>query len=167
MQEQLWKDQNGFRVSKVVSPGEWADIDTGRVGGYVHLVFNNDSWELDCYLADPDNTREVATARIKTTVKNVSLTPHFIVEDRGVEDIQHFYLTSLKAETFRTFLAAVFTDRNPESKIFLSWWEDSGMRMMEDKKTDIEVLNLRYEDRGVQIQSAWQRPIHKMVRIVV
>lgn len=159
------EDENGFTVSSEVQPDVWAGIVTGVSGGYVHLVFDSDNWALDCYLADPDDDGGISTSRIKTRIENVGLSPHYIGSERGVDDIQHFYLTAMKAETFRTFLASIYPDRDPEQRISLSWWEDSRMPMMENEVTTIESLNLRYADRQAQILSAWQRPEQKMVRL--
>jgi hypothetical protein len=157
---------DGFNVEDTVIPQEWVDFGFDAHGEYIHLIPDPEAHELRCYRSISETGQD--NKRLKTTISRVNFTYHF--EDRVDEDpeLNHFYLTDQEAETFLSFLDLM--GRGRESSVGFSWWEESGMPMMEESETGIEDIHLRFTkpngvERRVTITSAWQDPVHKMADI--
>jgi len=158
------QDENdGFNVVGEMPPSMWVDHGFDAFGEYIHLVPDPEARELRCYRSVSEATDDIE--RIKTTIKRVKFTFNW-EDDEG--ELTYFYLTGQQAESFMTFIDLL--DRGRESSVGLSWWEESGMKMMEREQTGVETMNLRFTkpngvERRMQISSAWQTPVHKMANI--
>jgi len=158
------QDENdGFNVVEEVPPSIWVDFGYDFFGEYIHLVPDPEAYELRCYRSVSEPTEK--NERIKTTIERVKFTFNW-EDERG--ELTYFYLTSQQAESFMTFIDLL--DRGRESSVGFSWWEESGMEMVEKKRTGVETINLRFTKpngvgRRMQISSAWQCPVHKMANI--
>jgi len=159
----MTSNDDGFNVVEEMAPSEWANRQTDWYGEYIHLVPATGVHELRCYRSASEPTEE--NQRIKTTVEGVKFSFYW---EKGERALNHFYLTGQKAETFLTFIDLL--ERGRESSVGFTWWEESGMKMMETEKTGVETIDLRFTkpngtERRMQIASAWQCPTHKMADI--
>ena len=157
------ENDDGFNVVEEMPPSEWANHQTDSFGEYVHLVPDPEAGELRCYRSVSEPTQE--NQRIKTAIERVKFS--FYWEKKKTE-VNHFYLTGQEAGSFLTFIDLL--ERGRESSVGFSWWEESGMPMMEEEATGVETINLRFTkpsggERRMQITSAWQCPTHKMADI--
>lgn len=159
----MTRNEDGFNVVEEMPPSGWANHRFDDFGEYIHLVPATEVSELRCYRSVSDATE--GNERIMMTVEDVNF--KFYWEDAETE-LKYFYLTAQKAESFLTFIDLL--EQGREGPVGLSWWEESGMKMMEREKTRIETLNLQFRkpdgvERRMQISSAWQHPTHKMAKI--
>jgi len=171
VEDEREQDENdGFNVVGEMPPSLWVDYGFDAFGEYIHLVPDPEAHELRCYRSVSEATE--GNERIKTTIERVNFSFHYdgkaIVDGERNRKVTSFYLTNQQAESFMTFIDLV--TRGRESSIGLSWWEESGMEMMENKRTGVETMNLRFTksngvERRMQISSAWQCPVHKMANI--
>jgi len=158
------QDENdGFNVVGEMPPSVWVDYGFDAFGEYIHLVPDPEARELRCYRSVSKATEEIE--RIKTIIERVNFTFNWEEEE---SEVTHFYLTGQQAESFMAFIDLL--GRGRESSVGFSWWEESGMEMMKDKRTGVETMNLRFTksngvERRMQISSAWQTPVHKMANI--
>jgi len=156
-------DNDRFNVVEEMPPSEWVNYQYDPIGEYIHLVPDPVAGELRCYRSASEPTEE--NQRIKTTIERVKFTFNW---EREEDKLNYFYLTAQKAESFLTFVDLL--SRGRESSVGFSWWEESGMKMMESERSGVETLNLRFTkpngvERRMQITSAWQCPVHKMAGI--
>ena len=156
-------DNDGFNVVEEMPPSGWANYQRVPFGEYIHLVPDPEAGELRCYRSVSEPTEE--NQRIKTTIERVNFSFYWEAEGR---ELNHFYLTAQKAESFMTFIDLL--EKGRESSVGFTWWEESGMKMMESEETGVETINLRFTkpngvERRMQIASAWQCPTHKMANI--
>lgn len=163
-------ESDGFNVVGELPVQQFIEYESEGFGEFLHLVPDNEEKELRCYRSIGREGSD--NYRVMTTIENVAFSLNFDGERKQKEGVEYWYLTHQKAHSFMLFIETI-ARRETKGYISVSWWEDSGMEMMEEERTNIETLNLRFETtneheskRQMQIMSAWQSPrSHRMAHI--
>jgi hypothetical protein len=158
---------DGFNVVDELPLQQFVDFGFDSFGEYIHIVPDPERRQLRVYRSVSDATEE--NERISTVIDDVKITYHYDNYRNDRPEVNHFYLTGTEAMTFLSFLDLLGSGR--EGRLTFEWWEESGMPMMEDEKTDIEILTFTFDkpngvNRTVSIDNPWQSPkAHRMANL--
>lgn len=156
-------NENNFNIQEIVEPKDFNNF-ASEYGNHIHLIPVPDARRLLAFL----HTGEAGSGEVvKTTIDNVSFKYHLENEEN---DIQSWFLNGNEAENFLTFVNSLKWERTDTSTT-VTYYEESGMKMMEDTPFGEESLMMEYKtDSGnrqmVAMDSIFRKSfgdVHKMV----
>jgi hypothetical protein len=158
----VFQDEYGFTVTEEVGLMELLNYDTNNspFEEYLHMIPVPEERRLHIYRTVSEGYPNV---RVKTTIEDVRFIANNLVGDH--DKVRSFYLTSCEARTLMMALRSYILEQGESLR--LTYYEDNGKGMFENRSMGEESLYIRYnaygnDEREATINSTYTSPTHQI-----